>query len=73
MSDNFHQSVKGGAGANHIMLGAADAIYFQRSASAAQPANNPVNPQNPGTPVPGFTSALSEIENLNPQPGTNNY
>src|SRR6202035_486831 len=28
MSDNFHQSVNGGTGANHIMLGHADAIWF---------------------------------------------
>src|SRR6202167_2955584 len=28
MSDNFHQSVDGGTGANHIMLGHGDAIWF---------------------------------------------
>ena len=28
MSDNFHQAVEGGTGANHVMLGTADAIYF---------------------------------------------
>ena len=28
MSDNFHQSVQGGTGANHIMLGHADLIWF---------------------------------------------
>src|SRR6201999_2251720 len=28
MSDNFHQSVNGGTGANHIMLGHGDMIYF---------------------------------------------
>ncbi len=28
MSDNFHQSVNGGTGANHIMLGHADMIWF---------------------------------------------
>ena len=28
MSDNFHQSVNGGTGANHIMLGHADTIWF---------------------------------------------
>jgi phospholipase C len=26
MSDNFHQSVQGGTGANHIMLGSGDAM-----------------------------------------------
>jgi phospholipase C len=28
MSDNFHQSVQGGTGANHVMLGTGDAIWF---------------------------------------------
>jgi phospholipase C len=28
LSDNFHQSVMGGTGANHIMLGFGDAIYY---------------------------------------------
>ena len=28
MSDNFHQAVKGGTGANHVMLGTGDAIWF---------------------------------------------
>jgi phospholipase C len=74
MSDNFHQSVKGGTGANHIMLGTGDAIYFTNSAGTATiPPNHPVNPEKPGTPLPGQTSALSEIENPNPQPGTNNF
>jgi len=74
MSDNFHQSVKGGTGANHIMLGTADAIYFSNGAGKPEtPPSNPVDPAAPGSPLPGFTSALSEIENPNPQPGTNNY
>jgi phospholipase C len=28
MSDNFHQSVMGGTGANHVMLGTGDAIFW---------------------------------------------
>src|SRR5260370_23692105 len=28
MSDNYHQAVMGGTGANHVMLGTADAIWF---------------------------------------------
>lgn len=28
MSDNFHQSVMGGTGANHVMLGSGDAIFW---------------------------------------------
>jgi len=74
MSDNYHQAVKGGTGANHIMLGTGDAIWFSDGkGNTAVPPNNPVNPANPGTPLPGHTSALSEIENPNPQTGTNNY
>ena len=74
MSDNYHQAVKGGTGANHIMLGTGDAIWFSDgNGNPAVPPNNPVNPANPGTPVIGYTSALSEIENPNPQPSTNNF
>ena len=55
LSDNFHQSVNGGTGANHIMLGSGDAIWFSDgNGNAATP------PQN-------------QIENPDPQPGTNNY
>ena len=38
MSDNFHQSVNGGTGANHIMLGHGDAIWF--SDGNGQPADS---------------------------------
>ena len=31
MSDNYHQSVMGGTGANHIMLGTGDAAFYQDS------------------------------------------
>src|SRR6516225_4285970 len=40
MSDNFHQSVMGGTGANHIMLGTGDAIWFSDSNG------NPLTPPN---------------------------
>jgi phospholipase C len=74
MSDNYHQAVLGGTGANHIMLGSGDAIFFSDAAgNPAIPPNNPVDPAMPGTPLPGHKSALSEIENPNPQPGTNNF
>ena len=74
MSDNYHQAVQGGTGANHIMLGTGDAIFFSDLAhNAAVPPHNPVDPTNPGQPLPGFSSALSEVENPNPQPGTNNF
>jgi phospholipase C len=59
MSDNFHQSFQGGTGANHIMLGHGDAIYFQdQNGNAIAPPNPVSNPQ----------GALSEVENPNPNP-----
>jgi phospholipase C len=73
LADNYHQAANGGTGANHVMLGYADAIWFSDgNGTALTPPSNPVNPNNPGTP-PNGVSALSEIENPNPQPGTNNF
>ena len=45
MSDNFHQSVNGGTGANHIMLGHGDAIWFSDGNG---------NPQTPPHNVAGY-------------------
>ena len=74
MSDNYHQGIKGGTGANHIVMGTADAIWFSNGGGSPQtPPDVTVNPQAPGTPPLGHTNALSEIENPNPQPGTNNF
>src|ERR1700728_1213004 len=69
MSDNFHQSVNGGTGANHIMLGHGDAIWFSDGAGHALP------PPENGEVVPGTANAgiANEIENPNPAPGTNNW
>lgn len=68
MSDNYHQPVQGGTGANHIMLGTADALYFSDGNGHAQtPPDFGVDPNAPGTPLPGKASALSEIENPDPQ------
>ncbi len=73
MSDNYHQAVSGGTGANHIALGTGDAIWFSDGNGHPEvPPNNPVNAKTPGTP-PNGTSALAEVENPNPQSGTNNY
>jgi phospholipase C len=55
LSDNMHQSVMGGTGANHIMFGYADAIWY--SDGNGHPLAPPAN----------------QIENPNPQPGTNNW
>jgi phospholipase C len=69
MSDNFHQSVSGGTGANHIMLGHADAIWF--SDANGNPAEPPNNVQVfTGGPDAG---TVQEVENPNPAPGTNNW
>jgi phospholipase C len=69
MSDNFHQSVMGGTGANHVMLGSGDAIWFTDSnGNPAQPPHNQLVAG--GTPNAGI---VDEIENPNPQPGTNNW
>ena len=59
MSDNFHQSFLGGTGANHIMLGHGDALYFEDQNG------HPAIPPNPLTNPHG---ALSEIEDPNPNP-----
>ena len=68
MSDNFHQSVMGGTGANHVMLGTGDAIWFSdgKGHVAKPPHKQFINAgANSGT--------VDEIENPNPQPGTNNW
>ena len=75
MSDNFHQSVNGGTGANHIMFGHGDMLYYSNSkGEAAVPPNNvavftaPYNgAANPDKGVVG------EIENPNPAKNTNNW
>ena len=55
MSDNFHQSVMGGTGANHVEIGFGTGIYY--SNAQGQPVKPPQN----------------QIENPNPQSGTNNF
>src|SRR6266478_681274 len=69
MSDNFHQSVMGGTGANHAMLGAGDAIWFSDgNGNPAEPPHNQLVAA--GSPNAGV---VDEIENPNPQDGTNNF
>src|ERR1700683_549632 len=55
INDNFHQSVMGGTGANHIMFGYADALPF--SDGNGNLATPPIN----------------QVEDPDPQAGTNNY
>ena len=46
MSDNFHQSIQGGTGANHVALGTGDAVWFSDGAGKAlvPPTLNTENP-----------------------------
>jgi phospholipase C len=69
MSDNFHQSVNGGTGANHIMFGHGDALYFTDGKGKAAVPPHKVQVA-PGTPNAGI---VDEIENPNPQASTNNW
>jgi acid phosphatase len=55
MSDNYHQAIQGGTGANHLAIGYGETIFFADSRG------------NPATPP------SNQIENPNPQPGTNNF
>jgi phospholipase C len=50
MSDNFHQSFMGGTGANHVMLGSGDAIFW--SDGRGNPTTPPSHIANPN-PLPG--------------------
>ncbi|MGH9493563.1 MAG: alkaline phosphatase family protein [Candidatus Sulfotelmatobacter sp.] len=69
MSDNFHQAVMGGTGANHVMLGTGDAIWFSDgNGHATEPPHNQMVAA--GSPNAGV---VDEIENPNPQSGTNNW
>jgi phospholipase C len=69
MSDNFHQSVAGGTGANHIMLGHGDAIWFSDGNG------NAIEPPHLVTVATGTANAgeVDEVENPNPSPSTNNW
>jgi phospholipase C len=55
LSDNYHQAVMGGTGANHIEIGFGTDIYYADAAG------------NPATPP------ANQIENPDPQPGSNNF
>ena len=68
MSDNFHQAVMGGTGANHIMLGSGDAIWFaDKKGNPARPPHNQFISAGPNS------GTVDEVENPNPQAGTNNW
>ena len=60
MSDNYHQAVNGGTGANHIMLGTGDAIWFDDNGTLMPPHNQLVGA---GTLNAGI---VDEVENPDP-------
>ena len=69
MSDNFHQSVQGGTGANHVMLGHGDMVWFSDGNGHAK-----VPPHNVQVATGTINQGtVDEIENPNPQAGTNNW
>jgi phospholipase C len=74
MSDNFHQSVDGGTGVNHIMFGHGDAIWFSAAdgSPGKPPQNTTVYSTYNGVANPD-KGVLQEIENPNPAAGTNNW
>jgi len=64
-SDNYHQAVMGGTGANHIMLGFGDVIWFSdEDGTPLLPPHNVVTP---------FGGPVDEIEDPDPVAGTNNW
>ena len=68
MSDNFHQSVMGGTGANHVMMGTGDGIWFSDGkGNAMEPPHNQYISAGPNS------GTVDEVENPNAQDGTNNY
>jgi phospholipase C len=68
MSDNFHQSVDGGTGANHIMFGHGDAIWFSDGKG------KPAAPPHSVTAGSGVNAGIvDEVENPDPAAGTNNW
>lgn len=75
ISDNYHQAVMGGTGANHVMLGSGDAIFWSDGdGHATVPPSHIANPN----PIPGtdnvytvdvgFDGNFTECANLS-QPG----
>jgi phospholipase C len=78
ISDNYHQAVMGGTGANHIMLGTGDVYFFNNSFfQNGHFDGNSFNPAPPPT-VPGAILGLppvvqiSLVANPDPMPGSNN-
>jgi phospholipase C len=74
MSDNFHQSVNGGTGANHIMFGHGDMIYFTNpDGTPGKPPENQEVFQTYDGEANSDAGVVQQIENPNPAKGTNNW
>src|SRR5258707_5554568 len=58
ISDNYHQSVMGGTGANHIMLGTGDAAYYQDA--HGNPTTPPLNQIENPNPKPGTNNNYTQ-------------
>ncbi len=58
LSDNFHQSIMGGTGANHIMLGFGSLIYY--ADSKGNPATPPSGQIENPNPMPGTNNWYTE-------------
>ncbi|MBV8730118.1 MAG: phosphoesterase [Acidobacteriia bacterium] len=71
LSDNYHQPGKGGTGLDSLMLFFADAIWFN-DPNSSTPLVPPHNVE-VWADQPADAGMVDEIENPNPQPGTNNY
>jgi len=71
MSDNYHQPAMGGTGLDSIMLQFGDAIWFYdpNSSTPFTPPHNVLV----WADQPADAGVVDEIENPNPQPGTNNW
>ena len=69
MSDNYHQAVNGGTGANHIMLGTGDAIWF--SDGNGNPARRRTISSSASAARTRASSTRSKIRI--PLPATNNW
>jgi phospholipase C len=70
ISDNYHQPAMGGTGLDSIMLFFGDPIWF--SNPDGTPGTPPHN-ETVWTDTPADTGTVDEVENPNPQPGTNNW
>jgi phospholipase C len=70
LSDNYHQPAKGGTGLDSLYLGFADPIWF--SDANFNPATPP-HKVKVWADQPKDAGVVDEIENPDPQPGTNNW